>query len=77
LPENSYLNRWAQYAIEAGEEIGKPFDITDKIGRWLVDSGFENITEKYYKTPIGPWERDPHLREIGRYNLLNLLEGMV
>lgn len=76
LPENSYLNRWAQYAIDAGEEIGKPFDITDKIGRWLEESGFENITEKYYKTPIGPWERDPHLKEIGRYNLLNLLEGM-
>ena len=29
------------------------------------------------RAPIGPWPKDPIEKEIGKYNLLNLLEGMV
>lgn len=36
-----------------------------------------NMTRESGRAPIGPWSKDPILRDIGRYNLLNLLEGMV
>lgn len=29
------------------------------------------------RIPIGPWSKDPITKDIGRYNLLNMLEGMV
>jgi len=29
------------------------------------------------RVPIGPWSKDPREKEIGKYNLLNLMEGMV
>lgn len=49
LPSNSYLNQWTDYAIEAGEQSGRPFNITDKIWGWLQESGFERTEERVFK----------------------------
>lgn len=32
--------------------------------------GFVDVVQKKYKVPVGSWPSDPHLKDIGRYNLL-------
>jgi hypothetical protein len=52
-----------------GEEV---FEFKD----YMEAVGFVNVTETRYRIPVGPWRGDPIEREIGRYNLLNVLESV-
>lgn len=42
----------------------------------MEDAGFINVTQKEYKVPSGPWPKDPRMKDIGKYNLLNMLEAI-
>ncbi|PUU77958.1 S-adenosyl-L-methionine-dependent methyltransferase [Tuber borchii] len=76
LTKDSYQYRWCEYTIEGGQKSGRPFDITDDVYGWLGLAGFTDLQERNLRAPIGPWPKDPIEKEIGKYNLLNLLEGM-
>jgi len=47
----------------------------DLVVQQMTEAGFINITTLYFKMPIGPWPKDPRLREAGTFGLVNLLEG--
>lgn len=42
----------------------------------MRDAGFDNIVHTKYKIPIGPWAKDPLLKEIGAYNFQQVDGGM-
>ena len=42
----------------------------------MRDAGFVNVHRKKYKMPIGPWPKNPMLKEAGRFGLVALLDGM-
>ncbi|RSL93369.1 hypothetical protein CDV31_014751 [Fusarium ambrosium] len=45
--------------------------------RWkgyLLDAGFDDVTERALKLPMGPWPNNPHLQKIGNFELLNWRE---
>lgn len=63
-------------AIESSERFGKPLQVVDKMARWIAEAGFENVTEKGYNWPIGPWSSDPKLKEIGKWNQYHWDEGL-
>ncbi|KAG0134853.1 S-adenosyl-L-methionine-dependent methyltransferase [Tuber indicum] len=76
LARDSHLYKWCEYTLEAGKESGRRFDITGEVYGWLGRAGFTDLRERNMKVPIGPWSKDPKEKEVGKYNLLNLLEGM-
>lgn len=39
-------------------------------------AGFVDVTETRYRLPIGTWPDSTNEKEIGRYNLLNCLDGI-
>ena len=39
-------------------------------------TGFVNLKERKFKTPIGTWPKDKKLKEIGLFNLANMNEGL-
>lgn len=39
-------------------------------------TGFTDITEHKFLWPIGPWPRDSHLKELGRWGERNWVDGM-
>ena len=55
---------------------GKTFEIAENMAGLVREAGFEDVVEKRFKWPVGPWSTDPKLKEIGRWNLLNWEEGM-
>jgi len=75
MPEDSALVQWSQLSNEATESIGRPFLIAGQVKGWMEKAGFEDVTEKVYKVPVGPWCKDKKLKEVGRWNLLNMLEA--
>lgn len=75
IPKDSAVLEWGRNCRIAEEKIGKSFTLEYKIKPWMEEQGFINVVEKEYKVPIGPWPQDKHLKEIGKYNLFNMLEA--
>lgn len=42
----------------------------------LEAQGFVDISEQVVKVPLNPWPTDPHLKEIGRWYNLGLVQGL-
>ncbi|KAK6824266.1 hypothetical protein RU639_005053 [Aspergillus parasiticus] len=70
------LAQWSSIFIEAGERFGKTFRIADLARQHMIDAGFENVTERRFKLPVGPWSNDEHYRQLGRWNLLHCEQGI-
>lgn len=32
---------------------------------WIREAGFQDVVEKRYQWPLGPWAKDPKLKELG------------
>lgn len=39
-------------------------------------AGFTNVHERTYKVPIGEWAKNPLLKEAGRFNKMQMKQGM-
>lgn len=77
LSPETNMSQWIHLLIDASEELGKSYKICPLLPGWLTDAGFINIDEKVEKTWIGgTWCDTPRNREIGRWNALNILEGI-
>ncbi|WZH50332.1 uncharacterized protein QYS62_011576 [Fusarium acuminatum] len=58
---------WMKHLIEACAKFGKPVDCADKWKDRLIKAGFVDVQQEVRKLPIGPWPKDPKLKELGRY----------
>jgi hypothetical protein len=69
---------WSQLFIKEGENMGQTFKIGELSKQLIEQAGFVNLVEKkkIYKLPVGDWVEDKKWKEIGRWNLLFLLEGL-
>ena len=43
---------------------------------WMEDAGFVDVVEKKFVWPIGPWARDPKLKDMGRWGERNWADGL-
>jgi hypothetical protein len=59
-----------QLFVEAAEITGRTFEISEQMKERIDRSGFVNVVEKTFKTPIGGWPADPKLQKLGQYALL-------
>lgn len=76
MPPDSDLAKWGPLFIRAAEKTGKKLDTAHTMRARIEAAGFINVREKTYKIPVGEWTRNPMLREAGRFNKAQLLEGM-
>jgi len=47
-----------------------------RLKHWMENAGFVEVEEHCLKIPVGPWARDPRLKMIGRFELVNMTEGI-
>jgi hypothetical protein len=74
--EGSIFDQWGKVSLEAGDKFGKDLRIHEQIKGYLEGAGFENVVEHVFKWPIGPWSKDPHMKEIGLWNQVHWEEGI-
>jgi hypothetical protein len=53
------------------------FDIDPLIKAWLIAAGFVNVQERKICSAVGKWSKDPWEREVGMWNQLRLVRGVV
>ncbi|KAF8463284.1 S-adenosyl-L-methionine-dependent methyltransferase [Kalaharituber pfeilii] len=77
MGSTSAIYRWTVLITEAAAAAGKPLTIYPYLQQWLLEAGFVRVDEKAFKTPVGgSWCQTATEREIGRWNAVNVMEGM-
>ncbi|KAF2104273.1 S-adenosyl-L-methionine-dependent methyltransferase [Rhizodiscina lignyota] len=79
-PDESYagtsLEQWNQVMLRAAAALGRPMDVADHYAEWMGKVGFTEVTERQFIWPTNTWPRDPKLKEIGKWNEVNMLQGL-
>lgn len=70
------FEKWGEISLEAGDAFGKSLRVAEKARSKIANAGFVDVVERRFKCPIGPWPKDPRLKELGMYNRLNWEEGI-
>jgi hypothetical protein len=76
IPPGHIFQRWGDISLEAGEQFGKTLRIHEQAKGLMEEAGFTEVREVVFKWPIGPWSRDPHLKQVGLWNQLHWEEGI-
>lgn len=56
--------------------FGKRINIAASVKQGLIDAGFEDVHDVIRKLPIGTWPKDQKLKELGGYQLVQMLDGI-
>ncbi|RPA90331.1 S-adenosyl-L-methionine-dependent methyltransferase [Choiromyces venosus 120613-1] len=75
IPPNSGIRVFFEHWYKATAQVGirTPNDVD--LHKYLQDAGFQDIQVYALKEPLSPWPKDPHLKKIGQYMLLNAETG--
>jgi len=74
-PEHE-TTRWINMLIDTSKTNGREPNPGPLLEGWMKDAGFINVVTKRHKLPIGPWAKDPKQKEIGLFNLCQILDGL-
>lgn len=75
-PAASGLELFSKYSQEASTIMGAPLDACTRYKDYMIEAGFENVTEVKIKLPSAPWPRDKRLKLIGAFEMHGLLRGL-
>lgn len=78
-PKTSPVMKWQAGLIEGSKKLGRPLGESDKYKTIVEKAGFQNVVETIYRWPTNSWPKDPKLKELGKWNLVNFdigLEGV-
>lgn len=67
---------WVKLMGDAARSMGRDPCPGSKLEGWVKDVGYTNITHQRYKLPLGPWPRDPHLKQVGIHNFMQVNQGL-
>ncbi|OHE97090.1 methyltransferase domain-containing protein [Colletotrichum orchidophilum] len=76
VPKDSALSRWHDLLAEAGEKCGRSIESPSKYTSAIEEAGFVDIVNKQYIWPLNSWPKDEDLKEIGRWQFVNLDLGI-
>jgi len=76
VPADSRITYWEDLWTEGINNVGlKGHCDPDLVMQQMRDAGFVNVTRLNFKLPIGPWAKNPTLKEAGLYGYVNLMDG--
>lgn len=55
------------YCLEAGRKIGRNFNAAKEFKKWLTETGFVEVAEKQYFSPVNGWPVDRQDQLIGHW----------
>ncbi|OJD17558.1 hypothetical protein AJ78_02371 [Emergomyces pasteurianus Ep9510] len=72
----SALGKWFNLFYEAARQHGRELSPGPRLEEWVRSAGFTDIVVKKMRVPVGRWPKDPRLKTVGTWNLLQVIEGM-
>lgn len=74
-PDNPMVE-WFALMNKAATSAGRPFEDCRRYKGMLTEVGYQNIEEKVFKVPFNGWPKDKKMKEMGRYQALNISQGL-
>ncbi|KAL1647794.1 hypothetical protein SLS58_002595 [Diplodia intermedia] len=50
------MAEWSKLFIETADKFGKTMRVVDSMKAWIMDAGFEDVSEVRFKLPVGSWK---------------------
>ncbi|EQL34605.1 uncharacterized protein BDCG_05258 [Blastomyces dermatitidis ER-3] len=72
----SALGRWFSLFYEAARQHGRELAPGPRLEGLVRGAGFTDVVVKKMRVPVGRWPKDPKLKTVGTWNLLQVIEGM-
>lgn len=76
LSPDSPMVGWFTLIEKAAAASGRAFEDCSKFKHQLANAGFEDIREKFFKLPFNSWPKDQKMKDIGRHQCVNNMEGL-
>jgi cyclopropane fatty-acyl-phospholipid synthase-like methyltransferase len=78
IPSNSSFEKWTRLWNEGIVNLGAKNGRCDPelLAGQMREAGFVNVQVRRFKMPIGPWPKDPQLKQSGLYQYFALTEGL-
>jgi len=72
------IHKWGELLCEAGRKMGRPMgnDICDQYEDMMKQAGFVDVQQRMVMWPSNGWPKDPFMKELGRWNQVNCLQGL-
>lgn len=71
------LTAFSQSVLNAGEtKTHMSFDVINSMHAELLASDFVDVHTQTFIWPIGPWPKDPYLKDLGRWGERNWCDGI-
>ncbi|WAO91460.1 Hypothetical protein NCS54_00893300 [Fusarium falciforme] len=61
------FHKWVNTICDASAKFGKPLTCAPEWKTKLEEVGFVDVHQEIRKVPMGPWPKDPKLKEIGKF----------
>lgn len=71
-PDGHPLHIFLDNCLQASRISGRPWDNAQHYGRWMAEVGFEDVIDKRYNWPCGPWAKGEKMKKLGVYFLEDL-----
>ncbi|KAF2027177.1 S-adenosyl-L-methionine-dependent methyltransferase [Setomelanomma holmii] len=71
-----HLVKWQDLCNDAAAGFKKEIRVGNTLKARMEAAGFVDVSEKVVKVPIGPWPKDPRMKEIGRYQREHMVLGI-
>jgi hypothetical protein len=76
LTDDHNTLKWLKTLLPLADGLGRVASPGPKQEQWAKDAGFQNVVSKKFRFPVGPWPKDPKLKELGICNLAQILDGL-
>ncbi|KAL8999369.1 MAG: hypothetical protein Q9169_001795 [Polycauliona sp. 2 TL-2023] len=61
LTEDLSMQKWVTTLLQAARDFGRDPCPGPRLAGYMRDAGYQDVQERKYKIPIGPWPKDKHL----------------
>ncbi|KAJ3549849.1 hypothetical protein NM208_g283 [Fusarium decemcellulare] len=68
LTKDHALFRWCDHLRDAAGKLGRPYEKTENLKRFMAEVGFTDIHETLFKWPINQWPKDKTFKELGAWH---------
>jgi len=76
LPEPSQIMEFYNVLKPLGDKIGIDLNVAPKLKGYLEDAGYESVQEEIFDLPVGDWPQDRRMKEVGRFQRFQMLQGL-
>jgi len=75
-PPGSKLDEWNQRVVRAAAAMGRDWGCALNYKRWFEEAGFQDVVEKRFYWPSGPWAKGQYYKNLGAFTQEDLLRGV-